>query len=118
MYLVPQSPITTTSGFVPNRPSSTFKPIHVAALPTASGQATQGSPMVDSVQETGSSPGSSACAQKSPANSQPSSASTQGMSIQLNSMQVLQSQPQNVAQGQLSATNIQAVQQMPVAHQQ
>ena len=119
MYPIPQSPIPTTSGFVPNRPSSTFKPIHPAAPSTASGQATQGSPMVDSAQETGSSPGSSIqCVQKSPANSQPSSASTQGMSIQPNSTQVLQSQPQNVAQGQLSATNTQAIQQLPVAPQQ
>ena len=83
MYPVPQSPIPTTSGFVPDRPSLTFKPIHLAAPSTASRQATQGSP---STQETGSSPGSSLpCAQKSPATSQPSPASTQGMSIQSNS---------------------------------
>ena len=119
MYPIPQSPISTTSGFVPNRPSSTFKPIHLAAPSSASGQATQGSPMVDRAQETGSSPGSSIpCAQKSPANSQPSPASTQGMSIQSNSTQVPQSQPQNVAQGQPSATNTQAIQQLPVAPQQ
>ena len=53
--------------------------------------------MVDSTQETGSSPGSSIlCAQKSPATSQPSPASTQGMSTQSNSTQVPQSQTQNV----------------------
>ena len=40
MYPVPQSPIPTTSGFVPDRPSSTFKPIHPAAPLTASRQAT------------------------------------------------------------------------------
>ena len=100
MYRLPQSPIPTTSGFVPPRPSSTFKPIHPAAPSTASGPATQGSfntllGMVDSTQETGSSPGDSIpCAQKSPAASQPSPASTQGMSTQSNSTQVLQSQPQ------------------------
>ena len=119
MCPIPQSPIPTTSGFVPNRPSSTFKPIHLAAQSTASRQATQGSPMVDNAQESEISPGSSIpCAQKSPANNQPSSASTQGTPIQLNSTQVPQSQPQNVAQGQLSATNTQAIQQSPVAPQQ
>ena len=93
MYPVPQSPIPTTSGFVTDRPSSTFKPIHPAAPSTASRQATQGSPMVDREQETGSSPGSSIpCAQKSPADSQPSPASTQGTSIQSNSTQVPQAQ--------------------------
>ena len=93
MYPIPQSPIPTTSGFVPNRPSSTFKPIHLAAPSTASGQATQGSPMVDRAQETGSSPGSSIpCAQKSPVDSQPSPASTQGTSIQSNSAQEPQAQ--------------------------
>ena len=93
MYPVPQSPILTTSGFVPNRPSSKFKPIHLAAPSTASGQATQGSPMVDRAQETGSSPGSSIpCAQKSPADSQPSPASKQGTSIQSTSTQVPQAQ--------------------------
>ena len=60
---------------------------------TASRQATQGSPMVDGAQETGTSPGSSIpCAQKSPADSQPSPASTQGTSIQSNSTQVPQAQ--------------------------
>ena len=93
MYPIPQFPIPTTSGFVPNRPSSTFKPIHPAAPSTASGQTTQGSPMVDRAQETGSSPGSSIpCAQQSPADSQPSPASTQGMSIQSNSTQEPQAQ--------------------------
>ena len=78
MYPIPQSPIPTTSGFVPDRP----KPIHPAAPSTASRQATQGSPMVDRAQETGSSQGSSRpCAQKSPVDGQPSPASTQGMSI-------------------------------------
>ena len=111
MYPISQSPIPTTSGFVPNRPSSTFKPIHPAAPSTASGQATQGSPKVDRAQETGSSPGSSIpCTQKSPATSQPSPASTQGTSIQSNNTQVLQSQPKNIAQGQPSATNTQAIQ--------
>ena len=90
MYPVPQPPIPTTSGFVPHRPSSTFKPIHPAAPSTASGSATQGSfntllGMVDSTQETGSSQDSSIpCAQKSPATSQPSPASTQGTSTQSN----------------------------------
>ena len=93
MYPVPQSPLPTMSGFVPDRPSSTFKPIHPAAPSTASGQATQGSPMVDRAQETGSSPGSSIpCAQQSPVDSQPSLASTQGMSIQSNSTQEPQAQ--------------------------
>ena len=119
MNPIPQSPIPTTSGFVPDRPNSTFKPIHPAAPSTASGQTTQGSPMVDSTQESGTSSGSSIpCAQKSPAKGQPSSASTQGTSIQLNNTQVPQSQPQNVTQGQLSATNTQAIQQSPVAPQQ
>ena len=81
------------SGFVPNRPSSTFKPIHPAAPSTASRQATQGSTMVDRAQETGSSRGSSiACAQQSPVDSQPSPAPTQGMSIQYNSTQEPQAQ--------------------------
>ena len=117
MYPLPQSPILTTSGSVPHRPSSTFKPIHPAAPSTASGPATQGSfntplDMVGSTQETGSSPGSSIpCAQKSPATSQPSLASTQGTSTQSNRTQVLQSQPQNVAQVQPSTANTQAVQQ-------
>ena len=116
MYPVPQSPIPTTSGFVPNRPSSTFKPIHPAASSTTSGQATQGSPMVDRAQETGSYPGSSIpCVQKSPANSQPPPASTQGTSAQSNSTQ---SQPQSVAQDQPSAMNTQAIQQSSVAPQQ
>ena len=111
MYSLPQSPIPTTSGFVPDRPGLTFKPIHLAAPSTASGQAAQGSPMVDSTQETGSSPGSSIpCAQKSPANSQPLPASTQGTSTQPNTTQVPQTQPQNVAQGQPSAANTQAIQ--------
>ena len=119
MYPIPQSPIVTTSGFVPNMPSSTFKPIHPAAPSTASGQATQGSPMVDRAQETGPSPGSSIpCAQKSPVDSQPSPASTQGTSIQSSSTQVPQAQGQNVAQGQLFAMNTQAIQQLPVAPQQ
>ena len=49
--------------------------------------------MVDRAQEMESSPGSSIpCAQKSPADSQPSPASTQGMSIQSNSTQVPQAQ--------------------------
>ena len=70
MYPASQSPIPTTSGFVPNRPSSAFKPIHLTAPSTASRQATQGSPMVDSTQETGSSPGSSIpCAQTLPVKS-------------------------------------------------
>ena len=67
--------------------------------------------MVDSTQETGSSPGSSIpCAQNSPAMSQHSPVSTQGMSTKSNSTQVPQSQPQNVAQGQPSAANTQAIQ--------
>ena len=119
MYPILQSLIPTTSGFVPDRPSSTFKPIHLAAPSTASGQATQGSPMVDSTLETGSSPGSSIpCAQKSLANSQPSPASAQAMSILSISTQVPRSQPQSVAQGQPSAMNTQAIQQSPVAPQQ
>ena len=124
MYPLSQSPIPTTSGFVPDRPSSTFKPIHLAAPSTASRPATQGSfntllGMVDSTQETGSSPSSSIpCAQKSPATHQPLTVSTQGMSTQSSSTQVLQSQPQNVAQGQPSAANTQAIQQLPVATQQ
>ena len=112
MYPIPQSLIPTTSGFVPNRHISTFKPIHLAVPSTTSRQATQGPPMIDRAQETGSSPGSSIlCAQKSPA-------STQSTSIQSNSTQVPQSQPQNVAQGQPSATNTQAIQQLPLAPQQ
>ena len=119
MYPVPQSPILTTSGFVPNRPSSTFKPIHLAAPSTASGQATQGLPKVDRAQETGSSPGSSTpCAQKSPVDSQPQPASIRGTSIQPNSTQVPQAQQQNVAQGQPFAMNTQAIQQSPVAPRQ
>ena len=119
MYPLPQSPIPTTSGYVPPRPSSMFKPIHPAALSTASRPATQGSPMVDSTQETGSSPCSSIpCAQKSQAASQPSPASKQGMSTQSNNTQVPQSQPQNVAQGQPSTTNTQTIEQFPVAPQQ
>ena len=75
--------------------------------------------MVDSTQEIGSSPGSSIlCAQKSSATSQPSPVSTQSMSTQSNSTQALQSQPQNVAQGQPSAANTQAFQQLPDALQQ
>ena len=74
--------------------------------------------MVDRVQETGSSPGSSIpCAQKSPVDSQLSPASTQGMSIQSNSTQVPQAQQQNVAQGQPFAMNTQAIQQLLVAPQ-
>ena len=74
----------------PPRPSSTFKPIHPAVPSTASEPATKGSfntplGMVDSTQEVGSSPGSSIpCAQKPPATSQPSPASTQGTSTQSN----------------------------------
>ena len=92
---VPCTPVSiqTTSSFVPDRPSSTFKPIHPAAPSTASRQATQGSSMVDRAQETRSSPGSSIpCAQKSLVDSQPSPASTQGTSIQSNSTQVPQAQ--------------------------
>ena len=119
MYPIPQSPIPTTYGFVPDRPSSTFKPIHLAAPSTTSRQATQGLPMVNRAQETGSSPGSFIpCAQKSLAGSQPSPASMPGTSIQSNSTPVPQSQPQNVAQGQPSATNTQAIQQSPVTPQQ
>ena len=69
MYPLLQSPIPTTSGFVPHRSDSSFKPIHPAAPSTASGPATQGSSntlldMADNSQGTGSSPGSSIpCAQ-------------------------------------------------------
>ena len=109
MYPLPQSPIPTTSGFVSHRPSSTFKPIHLAAPSTASFNTLFG--MVNITQETESSPGSSIpCAQKSPATSQPSPASTQGTSTQSNSTQVPQSQPQNVVQGQPPAANTQAFQ--------
>ena len=83
MYPIPQSPVPTTSGFVPHRPTSTFKPINPAAPSQASGSSQQGSfnsllDMVNSTQDGSLSSGSLIpCAQRSPANKQSSPASTQ-----------------------------------------
>ena len=92
MYPLHQSPIPTTSGFAPHRPSSAFKHIHPAAPLTAPRPETQGSPsMNSSTKETGSIPESPVpCAQASPV-------SIQGMSPQSNNVQVPQTQRQNIA---------------------
>ena len=68
--------------------------------------------MVDNSQGTGSSPGSSIpCAQKSPEHQ-----TSTGTSAHSNNLHnILQ---QNVAQGQLPATNQQAFEQLPVAPQE
>ena len=117
MYPLLQSPIPTTSGFVPQRSDSSFKPIHSAAPSTASRPATRGSSntllnMVDNSQGKGLSPGSSIpCAQKSPEQQ-----TSTGMSTHSNNLHnTLQ---QNVAQGQPPAANQQASKQSPVAPQQ
>ena len=83
MYPILQSPVPTTSGFVPHRPTSTFKPINPAALSPATGSSQQGSfnsllNMVNSTQDGSPSSGSLIpCAQRSPANKQNSPVSTQ-----------------------------------------
>ena len=108
MYPIPQSPVSTTSGYVPHRPTPTctFQPINPAAPLPASGSADQGSfnsllNMVDSTQNSSPSSGSSIpCAQKSPANQKSSPASSQ------------QHTPNN------SNTNSQAPQQQTAANQQ
>ena len=117
MYPLLQSPIPTTSGIAPNRSGTSFKPIHLAALSTASGPDTRGSAntllnMVDDSQRTGSSPASSIpCAQDSP--KQHTSQTSRGTSIHSNN-----SLQQNVAQGQSPATNQQASKKSTIAHQQ
>ena len=74
MYPILQSLVLTTSGFVPHRPTSTFKPINPAAPSPAAGSLQQGSfnsllDMVNSTQDGSPSSGSSIpCAQRSPTN--------------------------------------------------
>ena len=83
MYPTLQSPVPTTSGFVPHRPTSAFKPIDPAAPSPAPCSSQQGSfnsllDMVNSTQDGSlSSDSLIPCAQRSPANKQSSPASTQ-----------------------------------------
>ena len=54
MYPICDSPVPTTSGFVPHRPSPTFKPIDSAApasgtVSTSQGSSQQNSPSTDSL---------------------------------------------------------------------
>ena len=89
MYPITQSPIPTTSGFIP-RPNSTFKPISPAAPSPAAGSSQQGSfnsllDQVNSTQDGSQSSGSlMPCTQRSLAN-RPNS-STEGLHIQSQSM--------------------------------
>ena len=80
MYPICESPVPTTSGFVPHRPSSTFKPIDPAALSPAPGTVSTGQ---GSSQQSSPSTGSSLpCGQRTPqgANTTPSQQSIKGMS--------------------------------------
>ena len=145
MYPILQSPVPTTSSFVPHRPTSTFKPINQAMLSPASGSSQQDSfnsllDMVNSTQNGSLSSGSSIpCAQRSPANKQNSPTLTQqdtpthsqstpkgqqvpnlqnATSKQQFASPQANTQPQNVALPQHSAPAPQPFQQSPVAHQQ
>ena len=145
MYPILQSPVPTTSGFVPHRPTSTFKPINPATPSPVAGSSQQGLfnsllDMVNSIQNGSLSSGSSIpCAQRSLANKQNSPTLTQqGSPTQSqpipDSQQVpnLQNaasqqqfaspqsntQPQNVAPPEPSAPAPQPFQQSPIAHQQ
>ena len=83
MYPILQSPVPTSSGFVPHRPNSTFKSMNPATPSAATGLSQQGSfnsllDMVNSTQNGNPSSGSSIpCAQRSLANKQNSPAVTQ-----------------------------------------
>ena len=83
MYPILQSPVPTTSGFVPHRPTASLKPINPATPSPVTGSSQQGLfnsmlDMVNSTQDGSSSSGSLIpCAQRSPANKQSSPASTQ-----------------------------------------
>ena len=144
MYPISQSPIPTTSGIVPHRPNSTFKPICPATPSPAAGSSQQGSfntllDQVNSTQNGSPFSGSSIlCAQRSLANKQNSLTSTQQgtptdsqstQSQQLSNEQNATSQqqlaspqantqPQNVATSQPSTPAPQPFQQTSVAHQQ
>ena len=144
MYPILQSPVPTSSGFVPHRPNSTFKSINPATPSAATGSSQQVSfksllDMVNSTQNGNPSSGSSIpCAQRSLANKQNSPALTQqdtlAHSQSTQSQQVpnqqsatgqqefasllANTQPQNVAPLQPSAPAPQPFQQSPVVHQQ
>ena len=142
MYPILQSSVPTTSGFVPHRPTSTFKPISPATPLPVAGLSQQGSfnsllDQVNSTQNGSPASGSSIpCAQRSPANKQNSLASTQqgtpthsqsSQSQQVPNQQNATSQQQfaspqantqNVAPPQPSVPAPQLFQQSPVAHQQ
>ena len=95
MYSILQSPVPTTSGFVPHRPTSTFKPINPATPSSAAGSSQQGSfnsllNMVNSKQDGSPSSGIS-YAQRYPANKQSLPALTQ---------QGMPNNPQSTPQGQ------------------
>ena len=120
MYTLLQSPIPTTSGLAPHKSDSSFKPIQLAALSTASGLDTLGAVnsllnMVDNSQGTGSSPASSIPHAQKPPEQQTSQTSTGTSTHSHNLHSTLR---QNIAQGQPPATNQQASKQFPVAHQQ
>ena len=120
MYPLLQSLIPTTSGLVPHRSDSSFKPIQPSAPSTASGPDTLGSAntllnLVDNSQGTGSSPTNFIpCAQKSP--EQQTSQTSTGTSTHSHNLH--NTLWPNVAQGQPPATNQQTSKQLPVAHQQ
>ena len=143
MYLIPPSPVPTTSGFVPNRPSPTFKPLHPATPSPASGSAMDQRifdsllNMVDSTQ--GMSPSSSSsllCGQRTrkqanstgstqqgfPSHSQTTSQIIKYLTSKLlqisNNFQLHNTQLQNVAPKQPSAPVPQPFQQSPVAQLQ
>ena len=83
MYHIPQSPVPTTSPFVPHRPNSTFKPISPTTPSPAAGSSQSGLvnsllDQVNSTQNGSPSSGSSIpCAQRSLATKQNSSTLTQ-----------------------------------------
>ena len=142
MYPIPLLPVPTTSGFVPHKPNSAFKPISPATPSPATGSSQPGSfnsllDQVNSTQNGSPSSGSSIpCAQRSPATKQNSSTSTQQgtpthsqstQSQQVPNQQNATTQQQfasptanmqNVAPPQPFAPVPQSFQQSPVAHQQ
>ena len=128
MYPIPPSPVPTTFGFVPYRPTPTFRPKHPAGTSPATGSPVdQGSfnshlTMVGSALDTSPSSGNSLpCVQRSPASQQNASISTQQgtpNNSQITPPNYHNIQPQNVAPTQPSASAPQSFQQAPVVQQQ
>ena len=138
MYPICDSPVPTTSGFVPHRPSSTLKPIDPAAptpaygtVSTGQGSAQHNSPATDSSRPCrqctpqGTSTTSSQQSHKGTSNhfqSTPNSNVTSQQQTAAHSKQFAtpshNTPPQNVASWQPSAQAPQPFQQSSVAHQQ